>query len=250
MPAQTAIACSACATTLRPQDMSLETMAARCPGCGALVDLRGVLPDAAPARQEESQPVLGQRPALTQDALPMPLPRGLHVEDRGSELVLVRRWFSWVYIFLAFFSVVWNGFLVFWYVIAFSADAPLAFKLFPLLHVTVGAFISYLTLAGFVNRTTMVVERDHLTVRHGPLPWRGNVDVSIGSLEQLYCTEKISHGRNGTTVRYGVEAVLRDGRNLKVVTGLDERDQALYIEERMERHLGIVDRRVRSEMAR
>lgn len=235
MPAFSAVACPSCGTLLGPRDVSLDTLAGRCPGCQALVDLRGAVPPPA---------------AAVDDVLPVPLPRGVHLEDRGRDMVIVRRWYSPVYIFLAFFAVMWNAFLVVWYAAAFAGDAPLLFKLFPLLHVAAGIGISYATLAGFLNRTTITVERDHLTVRHAPVPWSGNLDVSTLSLEQLYCTEKVHRGRNGTTVRYGVEAVLKDGRNLKVVTGLDDREQALFIEERMERHLGIPDRRVRSEMPR
>lgn len=239
MPAYTHVACPSCGTTLRGEDMSLDTMAGRCRSCDALVDLRGAgLPDQPYAAGDAHEP------------LPVPLPRGIHVEERGRDLTIVHRWFSWGYILLLFFCVMWNGFLVSWYGIAFTADAPLIFKLFPLLHVAAGVFITYLTLAGFVNRTTFCIERDHLTVRHGPLPWRGNLDVSTDMLQQLFCTEKIVRGRNSTTVRYGVEAVLKDGTHLKLAPGLEQREQALFIEQAIEKHLGIVDRRVRSEMPR
>lgn len=237
MPAYTHVACPSCGTTLRDQDMSLQTLSGRCPACDALVDLRAALP------------ALGDV-AGGPEPIPVPLPANLHVEPRGRDLVIVRRWFSWVYIFLAFFCVVWNGFLVFFYGILVAADAPIGFLLFPALHVAAGVSITYLTLAGFVNRTTFLVERDHLVVRHGPLPWRGNVDVSTTSLLQLFCTEQVSRSRNGTTVRYSVEGVLKDGSHLKLATGLDAREQALFIEQTLEKHLGIQDRRVRSEMAR
>jgi hypothetical protein len=184
------------------------------------------------------------------EPIPVPLPAGIHVEERGRDLVIVRRWFSWVYIFLLFFCLMWNGMLISFYGILFAAGSPPMLLLFPSLHVMAGAFITYFTLAGFVNRTTFTIEADHLTVRHGPLPWRGNVDVSTASLTQLFCTEQVSRSRNGTTVRYGVDAVLKDGRHLKLASGLDAREQALYIEQSIEKHLGIQDRRVRSEMAR
>lgn len=237
MAAYTHVACPSCGTPLRAGDMSLDTMAGRCPACHALVDLRAVAPDLAAAPEPGGDPI------------PVPLPARVHVEERGRDLTITRRWFSWGYVFLLFFCVMWDGFLVFWYGVALTMDAPLPFILFPLLHVAVGVFLTYMTIAGFVNRTTFTIERDRLIVRHGPLPWRGSVDVSTISVEQLFCTEKISRGRNGTTVRYNVEAVLKDGRHLKVATGLDEREQALFIEQTLEKHLGIQNRRVRSEMA-
>ncbi|HST63043.1 MAG TPA: hypothetical protein VLK84_30320 [Longimicrobium sp.] len=240
MPAYTDVACPSCGTTLRDENMSLQTLSGRCPTCDALVDLRA----AAPA----GMPVFGDAQAA--EPIPVPLPANVHVEPRGRDLVITRRWFSWVYIFLAFFCVVWNGFLVFFYGIIISAGAGFPILLFPALHVAVGIFLTYMTLAGFVNRTTFTVERDHLTVRHGPLPWRGNVDVPTTSLLQLFCTEQVSRSRNGTTIRYSVEGVLKDGSHLKLATALDTREQALFIEQTLEKHLGIQDRRVRSEMAR
>lgn len=232
--------CPSCGSALRAVDISRETMSARCPACHTLVDLRAAAPAAA-----GTQTGIGE----AREMLPVPLPAGIRVEARGRDLTIVRRWFSWVYLLLLFFCVMWWGFLAVWYGLALTADAPLVFKLFPLLHVAAGVCLAYTTVAGFLNRTTFRIERDHLTVRHGPVPWRGNLDVSTLQLEQLFCTEKVTHGRNSTTTRYGVEAILKDGGHLKVVSSLDAREQALFIEQTIEAHLGIQNRRVRSEMA-
>ncbi len=235
--------CPACGSALREIDISRETMAGRCPACHALIDLRGVGPGSLPSALPAGE--LGE----ARDILPVPLPARVRVETRGRDLTVVRRWFSWSYLLMLGFCLLWFGFLAAWYGIALATDAPLAFKLFPLLHVAAGLFIAYLTLTGFVNRTRLTIERDHLTVRHGPLPWPGAVDVGTSLLEQLFCTEKVSRGRNGIILRYNVEALTRDGRHLKLVQGLDTREQALFIEQTVESHLGIKNRRVRSEMA-
>jgi hypothetical protein len=244
MPAYDNVTCPSCGSALRALDISQETMSGRCPACHTLVDLRAAAPLPVPA-------AAGTRHDLgeTRDMLPVPLPAGIRVEARGRDLAIVRRWFSWVYLLLLFFCVMWFGFLAVWYGLAFSSDAPLMFKLFPLIHVAAGLFLAYTTVAGFLNSTTFRIDRDHLTVRHGPLPWRGNLDVSTLQLEQLFCTENVVRTRNGTTLRYGVEALLKDGSHLKVVSSLDAREQALFIEQTLEKHLGIQNRRVRSEMA-
>lgn len=238
-----ATTCPACGTPLRETDISRQTMAGRCPACHTLVDLQAAGFAAPPSA------LAGGEPGEAREMMPVPMPARVHVETRGRDLVIVRRWFSWAYLLMVVFCVLWFGFLATWYGIVFAAEAPLIFKLFPLIHVAAGLVIAYATLAGFVNRTTFAIERDHLTVRHGPLPWRGNLDVSTLQLEQLFCTQKISRGRNGTTLRYNVEGLTKDGRHLKVVSGLDTREQALFIEQTLERHLGIKNRRVRSEMA-
>jgi hypothetical protein len=243
MPPFDTVTCPSCGSTLREMDISRETMAGRCPACHTLIDLHaaGMAP-AAPGFVDGEYDD-------GREVLPVPLPARVQVQVRGRDLTIVRRWFSWGYVLLLVFCVIWFGFLAAWYGLAFLSDAPLLFKLFPLIHVAAGVFIAYLTLAGFVNRTTLAIERDHLTVHHGPLPWPGSLDVPTLQLDQLFCTQHVSRGRNGTTVRYNVEALLKDGRHVKVVQGLEAREQALFIEQTLEQHLGIRNRRVRSEMA-
>ncbi|HEX8319918.1 hypothetical protein [Longimicrobium sp.] len=239
MPTHTQVLCPSCGTHIRGEDMNLAQMAARCPTCDALLDLRGRAPSlGAPGAPDRPAPI------------EMPLPNGIQVQSNARELRLVLRWFSPVYIFLAVFSIFWIGFLVIWY--AMAIDGPLIFQLFPLLHVAAGIGLAYATLAGFLNRTTITVERGHLSVRHGPIPWTGNRELPADALEQLYCQEHVTHSRNGgTTIRYSVQAVGKESRRkITLVSGLTDRDQALFIETQVEQKLGITDRRVTSEMRR
>ncbi|HEY7770152.1 MAG TPA: hypothetical protein VIB55_18445, partial [Longimicrobium sp.] len=94
--------------------------------------------------------------------------------------------------------------------------------------------------------------RGHLSVRHGPIPWTGNRELPADALEQLYCQEHVTHSRNGgTTIRYSVQAIGKGSRRkITLVSGLTDRDQALFIESQVEQKLGITDRRVTSEMRR
>jgi hypothetical protein len=232
------VRCPSCGTHIRGEDMNLAQMAARCPTCDALLDLR----DQAPSLGAAGTP---DQPA----PIDMPLPSGIQVHSNARELRLVLRWFTPMYIFMAFFAIMWNGFLVFWYAMAFGG--PLIFQLFPLLHVAVGIGLAYGTVAGFLNSTTITVERGHLSVRHGPVPWTGNRDLPAEDVEQLYCQEHVTHSRNGTTVRYSVQAVAKESRRkIKLVSGLVDRDHAMFIENQVEQKLAITDRRVTSEMRR
>lgn len=246
--AYTHVACPSCRTKLRAEDMSLETLTGKCQLCHALVDLRTVMPAAGVPAMAIANPAGATHSAADARApIPVPLPARMVVDARGRDLTIVMRWFSWTYIMMAFFCVMWDGFLVFWYGMAIATQ-NLVMLIFPLLHVAVGVGLTYFTIAGFFNRTTFRIERDYLTVRHGPLPWPGNLEVPTSNLEQLFCTEKVTRGKNGVTIRYGVEAVLKDGRHLKLGSGLEEREQAMFLEQTIEKHLGIQDRRVRSEM--
>ena len=69
-------------------------------------------------------------------------------------------------------------------------------------------------------------------------------------VEQLFCREKISRGKNGTTTTYQLEAVLEGNRRETLVKDLSDPDHALYIEQQLERHLRLPDVPVAGEHGR
>jgi hypothetical protein len=113
--------------------------------------------------------------------------------------------------------------------------------------VAVGVGITYYVLCGWLNRTRITVGRGKVSVRHGPLPWFGNLEMDSSALKQLYVKEVISNSRNGTTVRYDLNALTREGRSIKFAGGMETSDQALYIEQEIEKFLGIKDGPVKGE---
>jgi hypothetical protein len=120
---------------------------------------------------------------------------------------------------------------------------------FPLIHVAVGLTISYYVIAGWVNRTRVLVGSGRLTVRHSPLPWSGNTEIDASSLKQLYTQERVTHSRRGPSYStFEVRAVTQNGRNTKLVGGLETSEQALSIEQEVEKRLGITDVPVAGEM--
>lgn len=181
---------------------------------------------------------------------PVPMPPGIGAEELPGSLRLVRSWFSRRNFFLAIFCLLWDGFLVYWYPMIFlSPDAPWFVKAFPLMHVALGVGLTYAMLAGFFNKTVIDVGQGMLHVRHGPFPWPGNRNLSAADVTQLYCEEKTSRGENSFT-KYWLNALLRDGKKLSLLAGLEDKDKALYLEQRIESRLGIADRRVGGELPR
>ncbi len=57
--------------------------------------------------------------------------------------------------------------------------------------------------------------------------WRGNKTLSTDGLEQLYCTEKIHLGKNGSSTSYRIEAVYTGNRRETLLKGLTDPNQAL-----------------------
>jgi len=99
-----------------------------------------------------------------------PRPKEVSLQKQGDRLELSWRWFSWKYLPLVFFCVAWDSFLCFWYSMAFSTSAPWIMIVFPIAHVAVGVGLTYYTLAGFLNRSQVILDRTSFSVTHGPLP--------------------------------------------------------------------------------
>ena len=169
-----------------------------------------------------------------------PVPEKLDLVEDHGKLVIRRKWFGWHLIFLTIFCVVWDGFLFFWYSIAFSdPDSGLMMKLFPIGHLAVGVGLTYFVIAGYFNKTDIIIDPMYIEVKIYPIKWFGNKKIDITEIKQLYTTEKISNTKNGTTVRYQVSVVTNENKQKKLVGGLESREQGLFIEHKIEEILGI-----------
>ncbi|MDC0708280.1 hypothetical protein POL68_07335 [Stigmatella sp. ncwal1] len=235
------LVCEVCRAPLRPEDVRLDIAVAKCHACNAVYDLSG--------RKAKGLTMPAQdKPRLVRAKAP--LPPKFRFDDDGTRTRISWRWFSFVHIILIFFCIAWDSFLFTWYGIAFSTEnTPLIAIIFPIAHVAVGVGLSYYTLAGLVNRTTIEVSRDRLIIRHGPLPWHGNLNVLGRRLTQLYGREKVTSNDGRATFTYELMGMERSGQTVKLLTGLTEKDHVLYLEQILERRLGIEDAPVDGEVA-
>ena len=192
-------------------------------------------------------------------ALRAPMPERLVREPLPNGVRFTYRWFGPQFAFLVFFCVAWNAFLYFWYAKAIAGvdwaqglgaleGHRLMMILFPIAHVAVGVGLTYYTLCGFVNRTIVEVAGRVITISHGPLPWRGNRTIPGSDVQQLYREEITRRTKNGTSTSYQLSAVQKDNRKLKLLSGLGGADLALFLEQEIERALGIRDQAVTGEM--
>ncbi len=225
--------CPSCHTPLSAKDVRLDLALATCHACGAVHDLseRKASSSVPPAKMP--------RPRIKP-------PRRFQLETSDANTRISWRWWSPKYLFMAFFCLAWDGFLVFWYGTAFhTKNAPFMMLVFPLLHVAVGVGLTYSTLAGLLNRTRLEVSRDLLTIHHGPLPWRGNQTLDGRQLKQLYVEQSVRTLKSNAQVNYHVMALDQEGHKVKLLSNLEDKDHALFLEQELERHLGIEDAPVR-----
>lgn len=207
------VLCPSRNTRIPGEDMNLAHMVAKCNRCGILID------QGRYSRTDASD----TKPRAAPEGPRIPRPSSIRVYDAGDELVIVRRWFTPAFIFLAFFCIAWDSFLVFWFSTVTGNNVPWIFVVFPIAHVAVGVGLTYYVLAGFLNVTILRVTTSVLNVRHGPVPWTGNRTLPADEIDQLFTVQKSSTTKQGSVVS---------------------------TEQCVENHLGIKDRRVPGEVAR
>ena len=127
-----------------------------------------------------------------------------------------------------------------WYTLALKHPSPHSIALwFPVIHVGVGIYLAYATLAGLINCTVVSISSDQIVVNHGPLPWKGNKSVDAATIRQLFCDEVTRSGRGGARSGFRLNTVTADGRKEVLVSAGIARDEALYLEQIAEQRLGI-----------
>lgn len=173
------------------------------------------------------------------ESMALGLPEKIELNEYPDYLHITRKWFGMQVVFMTVFALFWNVFLVRFYA-GMDEEATDAFtSLFPLIHVAVGIGVSYYAIVGWFNKSNIFVSRDAIEINHKPLPWFGHKKLKSSDLKQLYTKEKVSSSRNGTTVTYELHAVLNNGTNTKLLSGLENSEQGLYIEQEIEKYLNI-----------
>jgi hypothetical protein len=236
-----ALSCRSCGAPIENGAIDRHRALARCTHCGTLTELE--MGDAQPRRAPRSRM---ERP-------PVPMPERFQLDRQGGKLVISWPWFSAKFLMLLVFCALWDGFLVLWYAGALAGlgkdGPPPALMAFPLVHVAVGVGLTYGALAGLLNRTTIGATQRTLHIAHGPIPWWGAGPVD--GIQQLFSKERVHHGKHGSrSYSYELYAALRSGRQRKLISGLQEASQALWLEQTLEKHLGIEDQPVGGEIPR
>ena len=108
--------------------------------------------------------------------------------------------------------------------------------------IVLGSLGFYISLARALNRTRIEVKSGRLVVTHAPVPWRGVRELPRADIAQIHCEEV---GRFKT---YSVYVSTRGDSKLLVCEDLPTWKEALFVERRLERALGIADRKVDGEM--
>ncbi|MCP4420926.1 MAG: hypothetical protein GY805_30315 [Chloroflexi bacterium] len=230
--------CPKCAAEITAVNMNLERMVAKCATCYSVFSFADHVGAAKLARK-----------------LDVPQPEKVKLKEWGDGLTLHWHWFTWQILLLTIFAIFWNGIILGGFGSAIVSGTDNIFHLLPLLilpHFWIGLVMAYYTITGYVNKTTVTVDHNQLTVRHTPLPWWGNKRVDTSEIVQLYTKHNLSRYRRGNnwSGNFEVHAILKKGKHQKLLSGLESSEHVLFVEQTIEDYLGIEDYVVRGEYGR
>jgi hypothetical protein len=218
------LTCPTCGKPFAPGQVNLALGVASCEPCGQVHDL---------SRRAATHPLAHRTPAD---------PEGLVVVD-GESPAVSYAWRGWALLFLVLWCTIWDSAML---VVVGGAVSQGEWEalLFSSLHVAAGLGVTYLTVALAINHTEIRLRGDELHVSHGPLPWWGERLLSRRAIEQIYVIE--DRGSKGSRT-YSVHARLTPGHPVRLVHGLSSAGRARFLEEWLEKRLGIADAPVSGE---
>lgn len=168
------------------------------------------------------------------------LPAKMSIEVLNDELVITSHWRGVVR--LGLFAIC--SFLL-TFGLFFSEVTTPEFLFNPLTWIVSG--IAYYGLVGLVNTIVVRVDPAHLSVRQGPLLPRRHIEIDQSQIDQLYIKKHVQRGNKSTTITYQLHLVHKNGLHQKIVSNLDTAEQALFLEQEIERYLGLEDQTVSGE---
>ncbi len=232
-PKQLQLNCPECGNHIGGEHINIVKAIAKCNNCNTLMTLEDN--HLSPGRR---------RPEVF-------MPKGIEMLRLSNELSIDISWRknSTSMSFLTLFALIWNGIL---FPVAFFAILSGEFHMliFMSLHLTVGIGLLYYIFATFVNTTYITVDERQVSVEHRPLkvPFYPNRSIPTNDIEQIYVDKYVASTSNGSpNYAYAVQAILKNRKRVKLLAGMDDPQQSLYVEQEIESFLDIPDREVEEE---
>lgn len=183
--------------------------------------------------------------------LTLPLPRGVRIKTQAGELKIIRPWLSQQSFLALLILTVFTAGLLGGGAAILVRDGALVVGLALLGG---GLIALYLLLTTLINRSTITVTTKAMVIRHGPIPvplW-ANQRFEAGEIQQLYVAETNIGNKNSASYRYNLHLMTADGQTVPLFSAaiFTEAAQVLYLEQEIERYLGLPDQHLEAEPTR
>jgi hypothetical protein len=227
--------CPSCDHFIKADDINIQKLVAKCTHCSHVFSF---------GSSNVPRELSGySRPEML-------IPDGLETLKLQNELDVQVDWFRSVprssFVFTLIFTLIWNLVLLPVVLTALLTGTYIVL-LFTSVHLLVGLGMLFHLIGIFTNTTHVNVSRRYLEIRTSPLPalFRRNKKIPVENIDQLYVTRYVASRTNGNpNFAYALYAILKNGKKLKLVKGMNEETQK-YLEYEIESFLGIKDRVIR-----
>ena len=130
-----------------------------------------------------------------------------------------------------------------------STSSSVIGSLLPWAVAILGVGFLYYALATWLNKTHIFVSQSAIEVKHKPLPWFGNKRLETKKIKQLYSKREVSSSTSNSrsSVSYHLHVISFDEDDMTLLK-VENSEQALFLEQEIEKYLGIKNLRVRGEI--
>lgn len=181
-------------------------------------------------------------------AMEVPIPKNMHLRESADKLEFEYRWYKPKYFVSLLVAPVFSFFLIQSDFIQGDFNT-LTMPVAVLVLLTL--FVIYYSLARLINTTRIYVTHNDLRVYHGPVPYSKNMDLSKEDVTQLFVTQhRTGHRYHILDTTYQINVILKSKEVITLVKGLHTPGQGRFIEQKIERFLGITDIHVEGELAK
>lgn len=226
-----AITCNECGKSVPEEKVTLSGLV-KCEACGSVFR----------PGEKKRETSLSRHKKIRVGAL-----GGIDMRPTSEGLEIIRRWFDHRVWFTLGMALFWNG-LFYWFVWLsggefLQSEESILFYLFGF----GGLCWAYVAFAHLFNQTTIRMTSETIVVRHRPVPWLGNKTVPVAKVAQVYCKRIKQRRKHRTYVTFEVRFEGPKGKTYKLLSGLESRSEARFIEREIEETLGLQDKYVEGE---
>ncbi len=221
------LTCPNCEKNILSSDININKGLAKCSDCHVVFDLEQEMDKNSPAQKEEI----------------FVIPKGIEMLKVFGELNIEMKWRHSVSFFMMFFTIFWNIMVLPFALIAIFTG-ELGMLLGISLHLLVGIGLILWALAALFNTTYIVVDEHFIRIEHRPFKlFYKEYELEVLQVQQLYVKKYQNGSTNGNpNYAFAVMIQMKNKEEFQLVKGLAKPAQALYIEQEIEKFIGIEDK--------